>query len=155
MDKSNGFFGQRISLTKLASVVGWYLNTSDIEGQGLFANRDYKEGDVIELAMYPGGKDEYNNDIYNLTTAARYTNHQFNSNSKIVKEGDNYNLVASKPILEDDEITANYAEVTRTLGPKAVMHWQGEQVPSVDLHKYKERNLRNESDSDGQIRSIW
>jgi len=149
MDKSNRILDQRISLAKLSSAAGWYINTSEIEGQGLFASRDYKEGDVIDLAMYPGDKDEYNNQIYHLTSAARYTNHQFNCNAKIVKEGDNYDLVATKAIFEDDEITANYAEVTRTLGPKAVMYWQGQQVPSTDLHKYKEREIRNATDSDG------
>ena len=82
---SNSFFDQRISLAKLSSAAGWYLASSEIEGQGLFATRDYKEDDVIELAMYPGGKDEYNNQIYNLTTASWYTNHQFNCNAKIVK----------------------------------------------------------------------
>ena len=148
MTKSNEISYQLAVMVKTGLDV--YFSTSEIQGTGLFAAKDYKPDDKIELAAAPGGKDEWNNQIWNLTAAARYTNHQFDANATIKLEDGNFYLVAIKPIEQDEEITANYSDVTRKIGPKGVMHYQGSQVPVTDLKDYVERpKKRNATDSDG------
>lgn len=122
------------------SRTGWYIGDSEIAGQGIFAARDYQPGDVLGLAMTDGDRDEFGTRIWNLTEMARYCNHQLNANSLLVRDGDCYNLVASKAIQTDEEIVANYAQVTKAIGPHARMLWDGKPVPVTTLGDYKERN---------------
>lgn len=119
---------------------GYYLGASDIAGQGVFATREYEPGDVIGVAMTPGDEDEYGCKIWNLTELSRYCNHQRQANAKVVKQDGRFNLVANTPISEDDEIVADYAQVTRAIGPHSRMMWDGKDVPVSDLQDYVERD---------------
>lgn len=126
---------------KAASVdAGWYIGDSDLAGRGIFASRDYEPGDKLGVAMTDGGQDELGVKIWNLTEMARYCNHQQKANAKLVKDNDMYYLVAMKPIKTDDEIFANYAQVTRAAGPHSRMLWDGKPIPTSDLSELKERN---------------
>lgn len=123
-----------------SSRAGWYIGDSEIAGQGIFASQDYKPGDVLGVAMTSGGEDEFGAKIWNLTEMARYCNHQQNANSKLVRENDNYKLIASKPIGADEEIVADYTQVTRAAGPHSRMLWDGKPIPTSDLSDFKERD---------------
>jgi hypothetical protein len=123
---------------KSAGTKGWYVGDSEIAGQGVFADKVYSEGDVIELAMTYGGKDELGLKILDLTECARYCNHQTNANAKLEKDGNSFYIVASKEIQPDDEISVNYAHIASKIGPGARMLWQGKPVPTTTLQNYVE-----------------
>lgn len=126
------------TLVKTASQ-GWYVATSDIAGKGVFADKDYSPGDVIGLAMSKGDKDEFDSQIWNITTLARYCNHQQKHNVEVRKNGDKFDLVAVEPIAQDDELVSDYRQVTKAVGPRSCMQWEGKDVPSTTLEDYKER----------------
>lgn len=126
------------SLVKTASQ-DWYIAQSEIQGQGVFAGKDYKPGESIGLAMSKGDKDEFDSQLWNITTLARYCNHQQNANVEIRKDGDKFDLVATKPIAEDDELVSDYRQVTKAVGPRSRMQWDSKDVPSTDLEDYVER----------------
>lgn len=125
-------------LKAASSGSGWYLGESDIQGQGIFAGKDYKAGDIIGVAATPGDEDEFGSKIWNLTELARYCNHQWKANADLRKKDGQFELVANRDIAEDAEITSNYSQVGRALGPRNRMHWQGKDVPSTDFRDYKE-----------------
>lgn len=124
---------------KTASNDNWYLAKSDIQGQGVFAGKDYDVGDVIDAVMHADGEDEFGAKIWNLTTLARYCNHQNKNNVEIQKDGDIFNLVASQPIAQDEELVSDYRQVTRAVGPHSRMLWAGEDIPTTDLEDYTEK----------------
>ena len=129
------------TLSQLLKTSGddWYIGSSDIAGQGIFAGKPYKEGDVIGVAMNSGDTDDFGAKIWNLTPLARYYNHQEKANTKTKKNGTSYDLVATKDIDQDEEITCSYVQVTRALGPFARMHWAGRPVPTNDLEDFVEK----------------
>ena len=131
--------GSSISQLLKAANADWYIGKSDIQGKGIFAGKQYLENEIIDVAMYAGGENEFGAKIWNLTTLSRYCNHQENSNSKIDKKGNIFNLVTTKPIKEDEEIFADYRQVTRAVGPNSRMLWAGEPIPSTDLEDYLEK----------------
>jgi hypothetical protein len=120
---------------------GWYIASSDIAGQGIFAAQDFDTDEVIGLAMTPDDEDEYGAKIWNLTPLARYCNHQWKPNTELKKQDGQFYLVANKPIGTDDEIIANYAQVTRAVGPHSRMQWEGKDIPVSDLQDYLEKDL--------------
>lgn len=127
-----------VSTVKLSSASDWYSGTSELAGKGVFAARDFPVDDVIGVAMHAGGKDDFGSKIWNLTELARYCNHQHNNNVVVRKADGSFLLVASKPIQQDDELVSNYVQVTRAIGPRAVMQWEGKDVPTSDLQDYTE-----------------
>jgi hypothetical protein len=118
---------------------GWYIGDSEIAGQGVFAGKDYQPGDVIGMAMTCGSKDEYGAQCWNLTTLARYCNHQQKNNVEIKKKDNQFDLIATKPISTDDELVADYRQVTRAVGPYSRMQWEGKDVPTNTLDEYTEK----------------
>jgi hypothetical protein len=141
---SNPILDQRLPREKLAAE-SWYIGSSDIEGQGVFAGQDFAEGDVIGLAMTTGDEDEWGSKIWNLTTLARYCNHQANNNVIIKKRNGQFDLVAYKPISQDDELVSNYYQVSREIGPRSRMVWNGKDIPASNFDDYIEK----ESDDNG------
>ena len=139
---------------KLASD-DWYVGSSEVAGQGVFAGKDYEPGDRIGIAMTDGGEDEFSAKIWNLTELARYCNHQNRNNVDIEKDGDRFHLVAIEPIGQDEELVSNYWQVARAKGPHSVMLYEGKQVPTSDLSDYVEKGAEYRladqtfSDSDG------
>lgn len=127
-------------LKAASSRAGWYIGDSELAGQGIFAAQAYEPGDRLGVAMTSGGQDELGAQIWNLTEMARYCNHQRRANAKLVKDGDVFHLVASQPIPADDEIFADYAQVTRAAGPHSRMLWDGKPIPTSDLSELTERD---------------
>lgn len=132
--------GSSISQLLKAAREDWYIGQSELQGKGIFAGRQYKKRETIDIAMYAGGENEFGAKIWNLTTLARYCNHQNNSNAEIVKDGYVFNLVAKTNIEKDEEISADYRQVTRAVGPNSRMLWAGESIPSTDLEGYTEKS---------------
>jgi hypothetical protein len=130
---------QRLGVVEKQSAEGWYMGKSDVAGQGVFAGKDYEPGDVIDLAMTDGDTDELGSKIWNLTLLSRYCNHQTNNNVTIQKDGNTFDLVATKPIGQDEELFADYRDITRRVGPGSRMLWQGKDVPTSDLEDYVEK----------------
>lgn len=123
---------------KLASD-DWYVGSSEVAGQGVFAGKDYEPGDRIGIAMTDGDEDEFGAKIWNLTELARYCNHQNKNNVDIEKDGDRFHLVAIEPIEQDEELVSNYWQVARAKGPHSTMLWEGKPVPTSDLEDYVEK----------------
>lgn len=123
---------------------GWYIAESNIKGKGIFADKDYKEGEIIGSAGTAGGEDEFGAKIWNLTELARYCNHQWKRNVDIKKNNDQIDLVAKQEINKDDEIVSDYAQVSRELGARSRMMWNGEDVPSTDFSDYVEKDNKHE-----------
>ena len=48
--------------------------------------------------------------------------------------------MAKQEINKDDEIVADYAQVSRELGARSRMMWNGKDVPSTDFSDYVEKN---------------
>lgn len=139
----NPILDQRLSAEKTAGEA-WFVAPSDIEGQGVFAGKAYEPGDSIGKAMTDGGKDEFDAQIWNLTVLGRRCNHQTNHNVVVKKNGDHFNLVAFKPINQDDELVADYRQVTRAVGPHSRMQWDGKDIPVSDLSEYTEKKEDHE-----------
>lgn len=126
---------QRLSAVKTAEN-DWSFGKSEISGTGVFADRDFQPGELIDVAMFASDKDEWGNQIWNLTLLSRYCNHSPENNARIERSGDQFDLIATKPIPADSEITADYRQVTRAVGPDGRMQFEGQDVPTSDLSDY-------------------
>jgi hypothetical protein len=84
---------------------GLSVKESSIEGLGLFAEKEYKAGEVITLAVVSG----------NRTEAGRYTNHSHNPNALVLESDNDIALHAADNIAKGDEITINYRDVGNLL----------------------------------------
>ena len=133
--------GNNPTLSQLLKTSGddWYIGSSAIAGQGIFAGKPYEEGDIVGVAMNSGDKDDFGAKIWNLTPLARYCNHQEKSNTTCKKSGTSYSLIATKAIDQDEEITCSYVQVTRAIGPFSRMYWAGRPVPTNDLEDFVEK----------------
>ncbi len=76
---------------------GVEVKDSPIQGKGLFATKDFKEG-VICPARFKDMR----------TPAGRYTNHAINPNCKMLTHDGDVYLKAIKPIKQGDELTIDY-----------------------------------------------
>ena len=140
---------QRLPVEKQAAADDWYIGDSDIQGQGVFAGRDFDAGEVIGVAMTAGDNDDWDSKIWNLTLLARKCNHQTNSNNvEIKKKDDQFDLVALKPISQDDELVSSYYQVSRAIGPHSRMMWDGEDVPSSDFEDFIEKEPGDDGKED-------
>jgi len=100
----------------------YYIQKSDINGFGLFSNKDYKKNDVIIDDLFPYNskrdvikylsKNDFDNYIIN---EGKYINHcSQNYNTDIITDDDIYfKLIAKKHIPKDKEIIANYDLIHR------------------------------------------
>jgi len=95
-----------------------YIHESKIHGDGLFAGKNYKKGDVIYKDVFPyKGKDDI---LFNpvgrekfhkyILKEGRYINHCFrNKNVNIVSNDyKSFPLIATKDIQKHEELIANY-----------------------------------------------
>ena len=80
------------------------LKDSDIDGLGIFANKNFKKGETIGYGKIEGAR----------TVAGRYTNHSKKHNAKFYyfKKNDNMILLADKEIIKGEEIVTNYRNHT-------------------------------------------
>ncbi len=100
------------------------IKNSKINGKGVFANRDFKKGEIVlkwnptrlkkdEVKKFPqkyilvifGGEKEY----YLMNPPERYVNHSCDSNCH--SDSDNFYDIAIKDIKKGEEITGDYPEI--------------------------------------------
>ena len=76
------------------------VSKSEIDGDGIFSNNNFKKGDFIGYAKLNKTR----------TLAGRYTNHSDLNNAKFyfIKGSEDSVLIAEKDIKKDDEILVNY-----------------------------------------------
>jgi len=108
------------------SNMNMYIDNSNKGGQfgrGVFANKNYKIGDIIEVGpllvgnndnMFIGLYKNYvwkdNKKILLLLGYASICNHSDNNNSDVIFYDTFYKLVAIKDIIKDEEITDTYCK---------------------------------------------
>lgn len=88
----------------------YYIGKSEIEGNGVFARYPIENGTKIGTAIIDDEKaaDDAEGAI---TYMGSQLNHQTDCNAKLVKnESGGYDLVATKNIPKDEEITADYKD---------------------------------------------
>jgi hypothetical protein len=100
-----------------------YISHSKIEGNGLFASKDFKKGSIIIYDLFKNKpKDEKLYDPIStekfqkyINVEGRYINHcNKKINSKVVsKDNKLYQLKATKNIKKNEEITANYNQINK------------------------------------------
>tara|TARA_Y100000310_G_scaffold316427_1_gene368142 strand:+ start:101 stop:472 length:372 start_codon:yes stop_codon:yes gene_type:complete len=75
------------------------IGLSEVDGRGVKANQDINKGETIEVVK--------NGEI---TEIGKNINHSNASNSEIEDVGGKFNLVATQPIRENEEIYINYEQ---------------------------------------------
>ena len=96
-------FGQLVGNT-----AAWEIKPSPIHGQGVFATRDFKNGETIGLLLKHIPSNIYIQ--FKRTLLGRYVNHQPEANAELVKNGDDYYLVCIKEVPVNTELVTDYAK---------------------------------------------
>jgi SET domain-containing protein len=81
-----------------------YRDKSAIDGIGLFAKKEYKNGELIGPARLAGLR----------TDLGRYSNHSADPNAMMQMVGNDLYVVACREIKENEEITTNYSDTILT-----------------------------------------
>ena len=81
----------------------YYLNNSNIQGQGAFAQENYPEGTVIDKLHDILGQGQYN--FYEL---GKMYNHSETPNCKNIMKNSTRYLVTIQPVRQGEELTADY-----------------------------------------------
>lgn len=136
-----------------SSRASWYIGDSKISGMGIFAAEDIADGQVVGVGGVPDGEDEHGVKIWKLTELARFCNHQWHANTISREDNKRLLLVATRPIAKDDEIFANYTQVTQEVGA-ARMQYAGRDVPTTNLRGYIEGGTDGESRVKGRAGNL-
>ncbi len=107
------------------NVIMTIIKPSKIHNEGLFANKEFKKGDIIIPNIFPNKPkniefyDIITRDIFNssIIKEGKYINHcSKNYNSTIITNDYHvFPLIATKNIKKNTEITANYNKISRKL----------------------------------------
>tara|TARA_R110002167_G_scaffold47564_3_gene140847 strand:- start:587 stop:3292 length:2706 start_codon:yes stop_codon:yes gene_type:complete len=81
----------------------YYLNNSNIQGQGAFAQKNYPKGTVIDKLHDVLGQGQYN--FYEL---GKMYNHSETPNCKNIMKNSTRYLVTIQPVRQGEELTADY-----------------------------------------------
>ncbi len=100
------------------------IRKSAIEGKGLFATASFADGDVIVshfMRRLPGdGRDKWDQ-----SEECRFTNHSNEPNCHIVRDDEYVRLVATRDIVTNEELTADYGSAANILGSNFEYMYQG------------------------------
>jgi len=107
----------------------WRVEKSDIHGKGLFAIRDIPTGGHVTHTA--DLEDDEGLGRWELSEAARYTNHSPDPNTRATSDGQKMTMVAASPIKKGDEITVSYFQVASTTGAGARITHKGKPMCSV------------------------
>ena len=112
---------------KQAEEEPWRIEKSDIHGKGLFATRDIEPGGLVahSATFIPStpGKDTHHK--WDLSEAARHTNHTADPNTVVMSDGENMKMMAASPIKNGDEIRVSYFQVSSAMGPGTELTYKG------------------------------
>ncbi len=106
------------------------VKNSDVHGKGLFANKDFKKGEMVlnwnKENKYLSKKDVenlplslkpfvavFNNQYLLIAEPERYMNHSCNPNTEISEDGSDFAL---RDIKRGEEITGSYTRVGALMG---------------------------------------
>ena len=123
---------------KAAEGGDWYVGNSDIQGQGIFAGRDYDKDERVGPSLHLAEKDFFGDKVWDLTLLGRKCNHQNAANARVELDGDTGWLVTTQPVKQDEEFTADYRQVGRELGARSRLRWEGRDMPSAAFDTYVE-----------------
>ena len=88
------------------------IKKSDIHGKGVIANKDFKKGELVGMAVTDESALQPYNDPKDFrdcrTTLGKFLNHQNKHNANLKSENNTLNIYANCPIKKGDEITVNY-----------------------------------------------
>jgi hypothetical protein len=89
------------------------ISKSEVNGMGVFTTQDINNGDVIIRNMFSGhNPNSLGEDMFKMEKFMSMFNHCSTSdNATIVKDGNEYHLIATKLILSGTEITADYDRI--------------------------------------------
>lgn len=105
-----------IMFTQQTCMVG----PSKIHGRGVYSKQEYQTGDIIDKALIllpvEYSKSPHERE-YIRTTVGRFTNHagKGQANTKLIQNGDDWDLAATRDIAPGEEITADYTEANDDL----------------------------------------
>ena len=116
--------------TKSGEEEPWRVEESDIHGKGIFATRDISAGEHVAHSA-DLEQDDVGMDRWELTEAARYTNHSRDPNTVVDSNGSKMTMRAFKPIKEGDEIRVSYFQVGRAMSPGQTLTYNGKPMRSV------------------------
>tara|TARA_R110002020_G_scaffold150376_1_gene327029 strand:+ start:324 stop:707 length:384 start_codon:yes stop_codon:yes gene_type:complete len=108
----------------------WRVDKSDIHGKGLFATRDISAGEHVAHSA-DLEQDGIEVGRWEMTKAARYTNHSADPNTTVDSKGSKMTMRAFRPIKEGDEIRVSYFQVGSTMSPGQKLTYEGKLVRSV------------------------
>jgi hypothetical protein len=116
---------------KQAEEEPWRIEKSDIHGKGMFATRDIPAGGRVAHSadFIPG---EMGMDDWELSEAARYTNHSPNPNTIVTSDKQKMTMVAAAPIKKGDEIKVSYFQVTGAMSPGTRLTHKRKPMREVD-----------------------
>ncbi len=102
------------------------IKESPIDGKGLFATSNFKDGDVIisrYMTKFPAN--EEGKTRWEQSEESRFTNHSPTANVEVVP-GDGYaKLVAARDITSGEELLGNYEHAVEALGPDFYYTYRG------------------------------
>ncbi len=110
---------------KEASARGVRIDDSPIDGKGLFASRDFEEGDVVVTRGMTIQHGLGGQDAWEQSEESRFTNHSSDPNIELVVDGDAVQFVATRNITKGEEITGDYDTVPGLLGVRGYLSYQG------------------------------
>ena len=116
--------------TKSGEEEPWRVEKSDIHGKGIFATRDISAGEHVAHSA-DLEQDDVGMDRWELTEAARYTNHSRDPNTVVDSHGSKMTRRAFKPLKEGDEIRVSYFQVGRAMSPGQTLTYNGKPMRSV------------------------
>lgn len=135
------------------------VKPSPIEGQGLFATRDFEIGDTIVPKYMTKSVGADGRTKFDQSEQCRFTNHSSQPNCTIEHDGDYVRLVADRDIVKGEELTGDYNACTAILGPDFDFTYRGKPYdgssstrgaaskPRVQVSEYIVSHLRG-ADSD-------
>ena len=92
------------------------IRDSAIEGKGLFATRDFNDGDIIDARYMVRSTGSDGRDSWEQSNSSRFTNHSSNPNCELLRDGDTVKLVASRDVANGEELTGDYNTCGDVLG---------------------------------------
>lgn len=101
------------------------IKDSQIDGKGLFATSDFKDGDVIHPKFITKTQPKDGCDQWDQSEQCRYLNHSTPPNCVIVRDGDYTKLVADRDITKGEELTGDYTSCQSVLGSSFDFTYRG------------------------------
>ena len=86
---------------------GLYIGLSEIEGNGLFTNKEIKEGEELGITHIRYNSDDFHSN-YIRTPLGGFVNHNTKANCELYECGAYLRMKTSKHIKEGEELTLTY-----------------------------------------------